>query len=127
MAQEIRFEELPMKNYFSEVFEDLISKLTHKLPKLRLGNPLRGGAQEIKNHPFFRGVNWDSVYQMKEKPPIIPDPSLRNSNKGEFVSTDTYDYQMNPYVLLGENFSSKLYNRDVMLYDKNSEYRKVST
>ena len=44
MAQEIRFEELPMKNYFSEVFEDLILKLTHKLPKLRLGNPLRGGA-----------------------------------------------------------------------------------
>ena len=38
MAKDIRFQELPYQDYFSETFEDLIRKLTHKLPKLRLGN-----------------------------------------------------------------------------------------
>jgi len=29
------------------------------------------GAEEIKKHPFFRGVNWKSI--RKSKAPFIPD------------------------------------------------------
>lgn len=35
---------------------DLIEKLLVVNPKQRLGY---NGSEEIKNHPFFQGVNWD--------------------------------------------------------------------
>jgi serine/threonine-protein kinase RIM15 len=35
--------------------KDLISKLMIRNPMTRLGF---NGAQEIKDHPFFAGVNW---------------------------------------------------------------------
>ena len=34
-------------------------RLLHRDPKNRLGS--REGADEIKRHPFFRGVNWALV------------------------------------------------------------------
>jgi protein kinase A len=37
----------------------------------RLGN-MAGGAQRVKDHPFFRGVLWDEVYYRKYRGPIIP-------------------------------------------------------
>ena len=36
---------------------DLISKLMIRNPMTRLGF---NGAQEIKEHPFFNGINWDN-------------------------------------------------------------------
>lgn len=32
MADNIRFGDLPTKDYFSDEFEDLLQRLTHKLP-----------------------------------------------------------------------------------------------
>ena len=72
MADNIRFGDLPHKDYFSEEFEDLLQRLTHKLPSQRLGLQEKGGAREIKKHPFFRGVDWKAVIQKKRKPPIVP-------------------------------------------------------
>ena len=69
MAQNIRFEDLPTQNFFSEEFEDLVMRLTHKLPDRRLG---KGGAKDIQRHPFFRNIRWDQVIQKSMKPPIVP-------------------------------------------------------
>ena len=60
MADNIRFEDLLMKDYFTDEFEDLIQRLTYKLPERRLGLK---GASEIKNHPFFKSVNWEAIYK----------------------------------------------------------------
>ena len=60
MADNIRFEDLLMKDYFTDEFEDLIQRLTCKLPERRLGLK---GASEIKNHPFFKSVNWEAIYK----------------------------------------------------------------
>ena len=35
---------------------DLVTRLLHKDPKKRLGS--RGGAEEIKSHPYFKDVKW---------------------------------------------------------------------
>ena len=46
------------------------------------------------------------------KPPVIPDPELRKTaNKSNFESSDS-----NPYLLLDENFSAEVYDKDVELY-----------
>lgn len=31
-----------------------------------------GGAQRVKEHPFFRGVRWQDMYDRKYRGPIIP-------------------------------------------------------
>jgi len=51
----------------SHVAYDLMTKLMTQDPKKRLGAK---GAQEVKDHKFFAGVNWDLV-RTKEAP-IIP-------------------------------------------------------
>lgn len=40
----------------------LIHRLLHRDPKNRLGS--QEGANEIKHHPFFKGVNWALVRTM---------------------------------------------------------------
>ena len=48
---------------------DLISRLLEKEPSRRLG--YAGGASEIKEHEFFRGVKWDLLTEVV-RPPFIP-------------------------------------------------------
>ncbi|TKY48476.1 Phototropin-1 protein [Spatholobus suberectus] len=55
----------------------LIYWLLHRDPKDRLGS--REGANEIKRHPFFRGVNWALVRCMK--PPELDAPILTGTEE----------------------------------------------
>ena len=51
--------------------EDLIKKLLVVNPKARLGyGP--NGCDNVKNHPFFNGVDWDLAYEKKLDPPFVP-------------------------------------------------------
>lgn len=34
---------------------------------------MKGGAQEIKEHNWFRGVDWNMVKQKKIQPPWVPE------------------------------------------------------
>ncbi|EAL67160.1 hypothetical protein DDB_G0280717 [Dictyostelium discoideum AX4] len=51
--------EINFPSYFSEVAIDLIQKLLQVDPLKRLG---ANGADEVKRHPFFNGVNWSKIY-----------------------------------------------------------------
>jgi len=37
----------------------------------RYGN-LKGGVNDIKDHRFFKGFNWETLLAKKIKPPYIP-------------------------------------------------------
>jgi protein kinase A len=50
---------------------DIISGLCKTNPSERLGH-ISGGSQRVKDHPFFKGIDWDELYQRKKKGPIIP-------------------------------------------------------
>ena len=47
-------------------------------PNKRLG--ALKDAQEIKQHVFFKGVNWDSVLKRELKPPVPISPCIPNSS-----------------------------------------------
>jgi serine/threonine protein kinase len=49
---------------------DLCQRLLERDPSKRLG--AMGGIQEIKNHPFFAGIDWDALREKKITPPIKP-------------------------------------------------------
>jgi len=51
--------------------KDLIKRLLMQDVSQRLGN-LQGGAEDVKRHRFFRGVDWAKVAARELTPPIIP-------------------------------------------------------
>ncbi|XP_051866785.1 ribosomal protein S6 kinase alpha-5-like isoform X2 [Pristis pectinata] len=51
--------------------KNLIQKLLVKDPKQRLGSGVTG-AEEIKSHAFFQGLNWTDLATKAIKPPIKP-------------------------------------------------------
>ncbi|BGP20952.1 hypothetical protein JCM10213_006668 [Rhodosporidiobolus nylandii] len=50
---------------------DLIRRLLTADLSKRLGN-LKGGAQDVKDHPWFEGVDWAAVERKEIRAPIIP-------------------------------------------------------
>ncbi len=64
------FLQFPNKIKISNSAKDLIYKLITD-SNLRLG---KNGSEEIKSHPFFKGINWKKIREMK--PPFIP--NLKN-------------------------------------------------
>ncbi|CAG8557120.1 10330_t:CDS:10 [Ambispora leptoticha] len=49
----------------------ILQRLLTRDPERRLGSG-RGDAEEIKRHPFFKGVNWDDILGKKVPPPFLP-------------------------------------------------------
>ena len=67
-AKNIKF---PKRNNLSEDAKDIIIKLLEKNPKKRLG--FIKGIDEIKNHPFFKKIDFDDIEKRKIKAPFIPE------------------------------------------------------
>nr|AML76830.1 putative LOV domain-containing protein [Sinningia tuberosa] len=57
--------------------KQLMYRLLHRDPKNRLGS--REGANEVKQHPFFRGINWALVRCMT--PPMLDAPLFEEKEK----------------------------------------------
>ncbi|KAK7261559.1 hypothetical protein RIF29_27873 [Crotalaria pallida] len=70
---------------------DLISRLLEKDPVKRLGYV--GGASEIKEHEFFKGVKWDLLTEVVMRPPFIPSRGDDDDGfVGGCVGEDIRDY-----------------------------------
>lgn len=68
VSKEVHF---PSEPAISENAKDIIKGFCTIDRSKRLGN-LSGRAQDVKNHPFFQGVNWEDVYNRRARGPIIP-------------------------------------------------------
>ncbi|XP_047341967.1 serine/threonine-protein kinase D6PKL1-like [Impatiens glandulifera] len=86
VGQPLRFPDTPVVGF---AVRDLIKGLLVKDPHDRLA--YKRGATEIKQHPFFRGVNWALI--RCASPPEVPRPveverfSASSSHKSEVVAT----------------------------------------
>ena len=66
----IEFGELKIPEFISESAASLLRGLLQKDPNKRLGGSIKD-AQEIKEHPYFKDVDWDNVYNKKIPPPAV--------------------------------------------------------
>jgi len=88
--------QFPDDIHLSPEAENLIRRLlTHS--EHRLGR--HGGAAEIKNHPFFRGVDWDTIRNVDA--PFIP--KLKSITDTRFFPTDELEnVPENPALIKAE-------------------------
>ena len=80
--------EIPQDSKLSLEAVDLIKKLINN-PNCRLG---KNGADEIKRHPFFNGIDWNNLLEMK--PPFIP--NLNNSYDVKYFDKFKYIESFHP-------------------------------
>lgn len=57
--------------HLSKDCRDLIKRLLTKNPARRLGN-LKGGAQDVKEHPWFKGLDWVKLARKEIPAPYVP-------------------------------------------------------
>ena len=57
--------EFPSNIVLPEDCKDIIQQLCTKDSSARLGN-LRGGSEDVKNHPFFSDIDWDELEKKSE-------------------------------------------------------------
>ena len=66
--------------------KDIIKKLLVNDRTKRLGT-MKNGSEDVKRHKWFRGIEWDTVPELRLKPPIVP----KVSHEGDTKNFDKYD------------------------------------
>nr|AML76389.1 putative LOV domain-containing protein [Muntingia calabura] len=75
--------------------KQLMYRLLHRDPKNRLGS--REGANEIKRHPFFKGVNWALVRCMNPPELAVPLFSTEAGKEDKVMDPELQDLQTNVF------------------------------
>lgn len=71
LFERIKFGTLKYPASLSKAAKDLLEKLFQKNPEKRLGSGSEQ-AEEIKKHPYFYGINWNSLLARQIKAPFLP-------------------------------------------------------
>jgi serine/threonine protein kinase len=85
-------EDLEIPSYISKTARDLIVRLMDRNPITRLGS---NGADEVKGHKWFKGINWNDVINKKLDPPL---PYLKRKVKkgeGQIIIEHPLDFDKN--------------------------------
>ncbi|KAK9910968.1 hypothetical protein M0R45_034900 [Rubus argutus] len=98
VGQQLRFPDSPATSYAGR---DLIRGLLVKEPQHRLG--VKRGATEIKQHPFFEGVNWALI--RCSTPPEVPRP-MEPELPGKFGAVDPVGVGSNSKRMVGADVKS---------------------
>ena len=106
----IEYGELKVPNFVSKEAEELLKRLLERNPNKRLGGGGRDAA-EIKEHPYFKDVDWKKVYEKKIKPPNFVnymDKSIKYYNRPRLFANDDFldktEEQYNQNILKGWSF-----------------------
>lgn len=89
----------PQDPHISDEAKDIIRQFCTVDRSRRLGN-ISGGAAKVKEHPFFKGIDWDDVYHRRDKGPILPpvrwpgDAQCFDIYPEEDVGKDSYSDEM---------------------------------
>jgi len=83
MYEKILYSPLQFPDSFSQEAKDFITLLLDKNPDTRLNDP-----SVMKQHAFFKGIDWTKLFEKKITPPFVPDvdaPDSVNNIDKEFL------------------------------------------
>ncbi|KAF2653262.1 serine/threonine-protein kinase-like protein psk1 [Lophiostoma macrostomum CBS 122681] len=88
IQEKIVKQKLVLPYYLSADAKDLLTRLLRKEPKKRLGSNMPKDLITIKNHRFFRKINWKKLEARELEAPIQPlitDPELAENFASDFT------------------------------------------
>ncbi|CAD8132805.1 unnamed protein product [Paramecium octaurelia] len=107
LFESIKFAQLKYPVSLTPACKSLLEGLFSKNPDKRLGSK---GAQEIKDHPWFLNVNWDTLLKKLYKPPFIPlvksEVDVSNFDP-EFTEQPLESHDPNSLSIGGESIGQK--------------------
>ena len=90
MYKNISENKLMFPEFFSEELKDLLRKMLDKDPKKRIG--IENDKSDLKNHEFFKDINWDDIMKKKNAPPVEMVDVREEYNLKEKVEFKDVDY-----------------------------------
>eukprot|EP00096_Caligus_rogercresseyi_P002679 TRINITY_DN14911_c0_g1_i1.p1 TRINITY_DN14911_c0_g1~~TRINITY_DN14911_c0_g1_i1.p1 ORF type:complete len:393 (+),score=117.57 TRINITY_DN14911_c0_g1_i1:425-1603(+) len=96
--------------YMTPDAKDFIRKLLRKCQVKRLGS---NGGSEVRNHPFFRDIDWDKVYNRLYKPPYEPS-AVSDEDVSEF---DTRFTSRSPRESIDSSLEDSFDEEDALFKD----------
>ena len=75
----IDYGQLIIPDFVSKEASELLKRLLERNPNKRLGACGRD-AEEIKEHPYFKDIDWNKVYKKKIEPPNFIDYMKKSFN-----------------------------------------------
>lgn len=132
LNEDIYKKKILFPDYVIDEAQDLINKLLVVNPKKRLGFG-NDGANKIKKHPYFKGVNWIDAWNKKLKPPFIPklendtdltyfDTMFTEEKINSQDSSDISGITLNSYnYFRGYTYIANSMNSELMTMDKGSD------
>ena len=95
MFQNICENKLEFQEFFSEEIKDLLKKMLDKDPKKRIG--INNDKSDLKNHEFFKDINWDDISMKKINPPSSMVDIREEYDLKEKVEFNDIDYTCENY------------------------------
>lgn len=96
IREKILKSKLTLPYFLSSDAKDLLTRLLRKEPKKRLGGNMPKDMHVIKNHRFFRKIDWKALERRELEPPIKP--LITDRELAENFSTDFTDLAVSPVI-----------------------------
>ena len=94
--QKILHGKLKFPIWFSPYAKDLFTRLLRREPKKRLGYNWVDDMKTIKNHNFFKGIDWSALERREVQPPIVP--MIANPEDAENFEKQFTELPLSPVV-----------------------------
>ena len=117
----IKNDQVKFYKYLSKEAVDLLTKLFIKDPEKRLGSG-PNGLNDIKSHPFFASINWESILEKKIKPPFTP--KLRSETDTRYIDPEFTSLAPTDSYHAGESLNDNENPFFGFSYDANKEGEK---
>jgi serine/threonine protein kinase len=110
LYQSIRSARLQVPKYISKEAKDLLNQLLNKKPEKRIT------LDKVKQHEFFKNIDWDKLYKKEINPPI----HLKNEEQAEEESEKNDELA---FLKQAENkFNDRDYNQDNKLQNRLKQF-----
>ncbi|CAH8589293.1 unnamed protein product [Schistosoma intercalatum] len=97
--------DITFTNHFNPLLKDLIRNLIQIDLSRRYGN-LKNGIHDIKNHDYFKDLNWLQLYQLNIEPPYKPLCNHNNNNNLQDINHFNCSNEFNFNIAEKEQFEN---------------------
>ena len=106
MDDKILYEDVDFPEHMSPAAVSIVDQLLTRNPAQRLGS--NGSVDAVRQHPFFRGIDWQALQEKRVKPPekenVAKKPEEDNKRFSNVLNIDNTPGFINQNLFQGVSF-----------------------